>query len=151
MQKKILTFVVYGKNILALYSESHPQHGKGGWFVVTGGVEENEDYEEAVSREVMEETGLIIKEIFPLNWGSIYNWMDEVCEEHNFVSFVNSRNVTLNEEHSKYEWMDIDKFINIVKWDDDKELLEKVLKKALNKKNHFKGFTIKDYRKEKNE
>ena len=150
MQKKILTFVVHGEKILALYSEPHPNHGKGGWFVVTGGVEENEDYEEAVSREVMEETGLIVEKIFPLNWGSVYNWGDEVCEEHNFVSFVNSKDVILNEEHSKYKWLDINKFIKIIKWDDDKELLKKVLEKALNKENYFKEFTIKDYRKEKN-
>lgn len=150
MQKKILTFVVHGEKILALYSEPHPKHGEGGWFVVTGGVEENENYEEAVSREVMEETGLIVEEIFPLNWGSVYNWWDEVCEEHNFVSFVNSKDVTLNEEHSKYKWLDINKFIKIIKWDDDKELLKKVLEKALNKENYFKEFTIKDYRDETN-
>ena len=131
MQRKILTFIVHGKNILALYSEPHPQHGEGGWFVVTGSVEENEDFEEAVSREVMEETGLVVEEIFPLNWGSVYNWRDEVCEEHNFVSFVNSKKVILNEEHSKYEWLDIDKFIEIIKWGDNKELLGKVLKKSL--------------------
>ena len=82
----------------------------------------------------MEETGLAVEEIFPLNWGSVYNWRNEVCEEHNFVSFVNSKKVILNEEHSKYEWLDIDKFIEIIKWGDNKELLGKVLKKALNKK-----------------
>lgn len=151
MQKKILTFIVYGKKILALYSEPHPKHGEGGWFVVTGGINEGEDYEEAVSREVIEETGLGVNEIFPLNWGSVYTWRDEVCEEHNFISFVNSKDVILNEEHSKYEWLNIDKFIEMIKWDDDKELLKKILKKALNKESHFKKFTIKDYRKEKNE
>ena len=69
MQKKILTFIIHEKKILALYSEPHPKHGEGGWFVVTGSVEKNEDFEEAVSREVMEETGLAVEEIFPLNWG----------------------------------------------------------------------------------
>ncbi|OIO43297.1 hypothetical protein CO155_02295 [Candidatus Pacearchaeota archaeon CG_4_9_14_3_um_filter_35_19] len=151
MQKKILTFIIHEKKILALYSEPHPQHDKGGWFVVTGSVEENEDFEEAVSREVMEETGLMVEEIFSLNWGSVYNWDNKICEEHNFVSFVNSKKVTLNEEHSKYEWLDIDKFIEIIKWDDNKELLGKVLKKALNRKIHFRNFTIKDYREGKNE
>ena len=149
MQKKILTFIIHEKKILALYSEPHPKHGEGGWFVVTGSVEKNEDFEEAVSREIMEETGLAVEEIFPLNWGSVYNWRNEVCEEHNFVSFVNSKKIILNEEHSKYKWLDIDKFIEIIKWDDNKELLRKVLKKALNKKIHFKNFTLKDYRNEK--
>ncbi len=87
------------------------------------GVEENEDYEEAVSREIKEETGFAVEEIFPLNWGSIYNYRDEVCEEYNFVSFIKFDKITLNEEHSKYEWLNIDKFIEIIKWDDGKELL----------------------------
>jgi len=33
-----------------------------------------------------------------------------------------------------------------MKWNDNKELLRKVLEKALDKKTHFKKFTIKDYR-----
>ena len=151
MQRKILTFVVRNGKILALYSEHHPEHGEGGWFVVTGGVEANETREEAVAREVMEETGLITEEIMPLNWGSVYKWDGGVYEEHNFISFVDSADIVLNEEHNKFEWLDIDEFIERIKWDDDKELLKKVLEKALNKEQYFKKQEIKDYRKnEKN-
>ena len=149
MQKKILTFFVHGKKILTLYSESHPQHGEGGWFVVTGAIENNESSKDAVRREVKEETGLDVKDVFDLNWGSIYEWWNQVCEEYNFISFVNNDKVTLNEEHSKYKWLDLDKFIELIKWDDDKELLRRVLEKALYRKIHFKNFTIKDYRNEK--
>jgi len=151
MKKKILTFVVGDRGILALYSEPHPKHGEGGWFVITGSVENNETYEEAVRREVMEETGLTTKEIISLNWGSVYNWEDDVCKEHNFISFVDSADIVLNEEHSKYKWLDINKFISKIRWDDSKELLKKVLEKALNKEKHFKEFEIKDYREGKNE
>lgn len=136
---------------LALYSEPHPEHGKGGWFVVTGGVEKGETYDEAVAREILEETGLITEEIIPLNWGSIYNWGDEICEEHNFISFVNSGDILLNEEHSKYEWLNLDEFINKINWDNNKELLKQVLNKALNKEKHFNEFVLKDYRENKNE
>lgn len=149
MQKKILTFIIRNEKMLALFSEPHPKHGKGGWFVVTGGVENNETYEEAVAREVMEETGLTTKEIISLNWGSVYNWWDDVCEEHNFISFVDPGDILLNEEHSKYEWLGISEFIERIKWDDDKELLRKVLKKAFNKEKYFKEFETKDYRKDK--
>src|SRR3989338_7059576 len=37
--------------------------------------------------------------------------------------------------------------IERIKWDDDKDLLRKVLEKALNKKQYFKKQEIKDYRK----
>jgi len=146
MKKKILTFVACNKKLLALYSEPHPKHGEGGWFVITGGVENKETSEEAVIREIIEETGLIVKEVITLNWGSIYKWRDNLCEEHNFISFVKSGEITLNEEHSKYKWLDVNKFIELIKWDDDKELLRIVLEKALNKEKHFKELTIKDYR-----
>ncbi len=152
MQKKILTFVVYEKKILALYSEPHPEHGEGGWFVVTGAIEGGEVPEDAVKREVKEETGLLVKEILALNWGSIYNWRGNICKEYNFVSFVEQpREIILNEEHSKYRWLDLDNFIKIIKWGDDKKLLKKVLEKALNKEKYFKKFIVKDYRNEKNE
>ncbi len=149
MKKKILAFVVCRGKVLALYNKSHPEHGEGGWFVVTGGLEDNESYEEAVKREIKEETNLEVAEIFPLNWGSIYSWKGDVCEEHNFVSFVKEGEIILNEEHLMYKWFDIDNFIEIIRWEDNKELLKKVLEKALNKKKYFKKFTIKDYRKKK--
>ncbi len=150
MKRKILSFVVNDGKFLALYSEPHKEYGEGGWFVVTGGVEENESYEDAVVREILEETGLDTEEIISLNWGSVYEWWDELCEEHNFITFVKPGKITLNEEHSKYEWLNIDEFIERIKWDDDKKLLKVVLEKALNKEKHFDEITFKDYRR-KNE
>ncbi len=64
-----------------------------------------------MAREIFEETGLDTEEITPLNLGSIYNWEDEVYEEHNFITFVKHGNIVLNEEHSKHKWLDIDNFI----------------------------------------
>ncbi len=145
MQKKILSFIAMDNKLLTLYSESHPEHGKGGWFVITGEVEGNETHEEAAIREILEETGLNIEEIIPLNWGSIYNWGGDVCEEHNFITFVKPGEIILNEEHSKYEWLEIDDFIEKIKWGGDKELLRKVLQKAINKEKYFKKFEFKDY------
>jgi len=146
MKKKILTFIVCNEKILALYSEPHPEHGDGGWFVVTGGVEDGESYEEAVAREVLEETGLVAKKNIFLNWGSIYNWGGEVCEEHNFISFIENGEIVLNEEHSRYEWLSIEDFIERIKWGDDKELLKKVLIKAMDRKRYFEKLELKDYR-----
>lgn len=150
MKRKILTFVVCKEKFLALYSEPHKEHGEGGWFVVTGGVENNETHEEAAIREILEETGLGIEEIISLNWGSVYEWWDEICEEQNFISFVKPGKVILNEEHSRYDWLDIEEFIERIKWDDDKKLLKVVLEKALNKEKHFDEVTFKDHRR-KNE
>lgn len=147
MMEKILTFVVSDKKFLALRNNPHPKHGGDFWFVVTGGVKENETHEEAVAREILEETGLIAEEIIPLNWGSIYEWRGEECKEYNFISFVKPGNVSLNEEHIEYKWLNLGDFIERIKWDDNKNLLRNILIKALNKEQYFKKQEIKDYRK----
>ena len=142
--EKILTFVTDGENFLALYSPPHPHH-KDGWFTITGGVEAEETYEKAVARELNEETGLMVKHILFLNWGSIYEW-EGTCEEYNYLSIVNPGEIILNEEHSTYEWLPLDEFVERIEWDDDKELLKTVLRKALQNQTHFTTLRLDDYR-----
>ena len=144
--KKILALIYNGEKFLALHSKPHPEHGNGGWFVVTGAIENEETPEEAVKREVKEETNLDVEEVFGLNWGSIYKWWDEVCEEDNFIALVNSEDIKLNEEHDKFEWLNLEKFIEKINWDDDKKILKEVLEKAIKKEKRFKEKEIKDYR-----
>lgn len=146
MKRKILSFITDGKKFLALRNHPHPEHGGDFWFVVTGGVEEGESSKEAVAREIKEETGLNFEKIFPLNWGSVYSWKNEVCEEINFLTFVKKREIVLNEEHIESEWLNMDDFIKRINWEDDKKLLKSVLKKAIKSELYFKEKTIKDYR-----
>jgi dihydroneopterin triphosphate diphosphatase len=147
MKKKILSFIVKNKQFLALYSEPHPKHGKGGWFTVTGSLEKDENYEDAIKREVLEETGLVVKKIISLNQGSKYKWQNELCLEFNYLSFVNSGDITLNEEHSNFKWLSLNEFVDKIKWDGDKEILKLVLKKALKNDLYFKKKEIKNYTK----
>lgn len=144
MKKKILSFVVFEGEFLALRNNPHPDHGGDFWFVVTGGVG-NETLLNAVRREVFEETGLTVEDVFSLNCGSIYEWNSELYEEMNFVSFVNSKNVILNEENIEFKWLKLNEFIKLIRWEDDKSLLKNVLKKALNKDVYFDKRFIKNY------
>jgi|TARA_B100001964_G_C13948625_1_gene472265 8-oxo-dGTP pyrophosphatase MutT (NUDIX family) len=147
MQKKILSFICRDNKFLALRNSPYKEHGGDFWFVVTGGVNEGESYNEAVKREIKEETNLDIKETLNLNWGSVYNWGEDTCEELNFISFAEQEEISLNEEHVEFQWLDLNDFVKRIKWDDNKEILKKVLEKALDKKLYFKGLEIKDYRK----
>ncbi len=147
MKQKILSFIFSEGKFLALYSKPHPEHGSGGWFVLTGSVEKNETREQAVRREIKEETNLDVLELSFLNWGSIYNWGMDACEEQNFFSLVKHGKIILNEEHSEFKWLELDEFIKLIKWDDDKKILKKVLKNAIKKKKFFKELNIIDYRK----
>lgn len=140
MKQKILAFIYNKKNkkFLLLDMTKHPDHApNGGRFTVTGGIEEKESPEKAVEREVREETGLDAEEIFPLNWGAVYNWAGEEFKEMNFIVFVKSKKVILNEENSKYEWLGLERFIKNIDWNDNKELLKKVLDKAIKKEVYF--------------
>jgi len=148
MNKKILAFVFDGEKFLLLRNNSKdPAHGGDYWFTVTGSIEANESIKDAVIREVKEETDLEVTEILDLKWNSIYSWGGENHLEKNFLTFVKKERVILNEEHIEAEWLKLEEFVAKIDWSLDKEELKKVLKKALNKKTHFKKEKIDDFRK----
>ena len=148
MDKKILAFVYDGKKFLILRNNPKDSaHGGDYWFTVTGSVEADESLEDAVKREVEEETNLNISEIFDLKWGSIYSWGGEDHSENNFLAFVKKGKVILNEEHIDFEWLGLDDFVGKINWSLDKEELKKVLEKALRKELFFNKEKIDDFRK----
>jgi len=148
MNKKILAFVYDGEKFLLLRNDSKdPAHGGDYWFTVTGSVEAKESIEEAVKREVKEETNLDISEVFSLKWGLVYSWGGEDQSEDNFLAFVKKDKVVLNEEHVDFEWLNLEEFVKKINWDLDKEELRKVLQKAIKKELFFKKEKIDDFRK----
>ena len=140
MKNKILVFIYNPKTdrFLLLNTANHYDRSPiGGKFTVTGETEKEESLEKAVERELKEETGLIPQEILSLNWGSVYNWKDEEFKEMNFIVFVDSKKVILNEKHSRYKWLELSEFIKSIDWNDDKKLLKKVLENAIKKEIYF--------------
>lgn len=148
MKNKILAFLIRDNKFLALRNNpADPKHGGDYWFTVTGSVEAGESSEDAVKREIKEETNLETLELFNLNWGSIYSWGGEDKSEDNFLAFVKGGKITLNKEHVGYEWLNLEEFISKIKWDLNKEEIKKVLKKALKKELYFNKKKIDDFRK----
>ena len=129
--EKILTFIVKDKKLLLLLgSDKDPQFHKSFWYVVTGGCEkEDNSLEDAVKREVLEETGLTLTKIVDLYWTFEYESLGKHCIEHAFISFTDNDNVVLNEESIDYKWCDLDEFVNLIEWYGDKqELRNKLIK-----------------------
>lgn len=138
---KILTFVVneYKEILLLKGSENDPQFRKSFWYVVTGGCEEcDSTKEETVKREVKEETGLITNNNIYLNWILEYESLGIQCREYVYISFTNKKTLILNEESINYKWCNLNEFIEKINWFGDKEILEKVLRLAIEKQKYFK-------------
>ena len=133
--KKILTFIVNKNNKLLLLHNNpeDPIHGGDIWYTVTGGVEEyDKSLEDAVKREVKEETSLDVTFTKYLNIN--YNYVNRrniECNEYIFISKVDDGNIILNEESIGYKWLDINDYFNEIYWYYDKKELKKILDKAL--------------------
>ncbi|WP_109314920.1 NUDIX hydrolase [Pseudovibrio ascidiaceicola] len=99
----------------------------GAWCQVAGKVEPNETGWEAALREVKEETGLVLTEL----------WSADLCEEFYvpekniiqklpvFVSFVSSDTpITINEEHDAYQWFSFDDAMELFSFPGQRRVLE---------------------------
>ena len=124
VKKKILALVYRKKNnileFLALKNNPDPIHGGGFYYAVTGGVEVGEELEDAVKREIKEETG--IKKILNIrNSGKIYKYNhpgegDYLCKEYCYLVEVDDEVHHLNEEHVGYKWLKKNDLIDTLYW-----------------------------------
>ena len=135
--QKILTFIVKDDKFLLLKgSDEDPQFHESFWYVVTGSVEkEDKCLEDTVRRELKEETNLDLIKISKLPLIFEYESLGKTCVEHAFISYVKEDNIILNEESIDYKWCDIDEFIKLIKWYDNKDKLYKILNENIDNKN----------------
>lgn len=147
---KIFSFIVNNKTnklLLLLGSPEDPQYHKSFWYVVTGGKEDTDkNLEQTVAREIKEETNLDVVDSLYLNWIFKYKSLGNICTEYVYISFVDvDSNIVLNEESIDYKWCDIDEFIELIEWSDDKEFLRNVVKVAVNKEVYIKEERVDKY------
>ncbi len=135
--EKILTFIVNKNKLLLLKgSDKDPQFHESFWYTVTGSAEKiDNSLEDAVKREVKEETNLEITRTDKIPLIFEYESLGKNCVEHGFISYVAKDRVILNKENIDYKWCNIDEFIQLIKWYDDKEKLLKILMNNINKRN----------------
>lgn len=131
--EKILTFIINNNKLLLLLgSDKDPQFHKSFWYVVTGACEEiDTSLQDTVIREVKEETNLELTKIVDLNWTLNYESLGKNCIEHVFVSYAKDNKVILNEESIDYKWCNIDEFVELINWYEDKSKLKEIIKKYI--------------------
>ncbi len=132
---KILSFIINKNNnklLLLKGSDKDPQFHESFWYVVTGGCEdEDKDFLDTVKREVLEETGLNVKEIIDLEWVFEYESLGNHCIEYAYISYVDSEKVILNEESIDYIWCNLDEFVDKIHWFGERKELEEKLSKYM--------------------
>jgi 8-oxo-dGTP pyrophosphatase MutT (NUDIX family) len=107
---------------------------KGGfWQPVTGEIESGETENEAVKREIKEETGInnVLRII-----ENVHCFILEGTGKEEFVfgaEITNNENINLDEnvyqEHDEYRWGDFDETLSLLKWPGNKEGLKKLREK----------------------
>jgi len=92
--------------------------------LIGGKVEEGESIYEGAKREIEEETGIEIEELFYIG-KKIVSWGEDPFECHTFIAFSDIKPI-LNPEHSEYKYIKCPK--EIVGY--SKEEIEELFKKA---------------------
>jgi len=106
-----------------------------GWEFPKGGIKFLELKKQTVKREIKEETNLKIISIKKFNIKGKYLYQKKLKDRPNFVGQkyylyvvkVKNGEIKFDKiEHSNYEWMDFNKAIKILTWDNQKQCLKKV-------------------------
>ena len=132
---KILA-IIYSDKKKFLLLKTNPKTMKiDSWYVVTGGVKEDESFEDAVRREVEEETKLQILKIIPTRVSFDYAWprgSKVIKHEKAFLVQVRHAEPIITAwEHLVYKWLSKEDFTDqIYWWDENKTKLKGLIKLA---------------------
>jgi len=133
--RKCITAVIYDKMDKPYFLILKRKLRWNGWEFVKGGLEQGETEEDALKREILEETGLqkfkIIKKIEDIKKEFI--GVNNKLNIHSIYLIEASMNIPIHlpngrdAEHSTYLWAESDSAMSKLTWDNDKEILRKVL------------------------
>lgn len=130
--------IIYSEKSQFLLLKTNPKTMKvDHWFVVTGSLKEDETFEEAVKREVEEETNLFIQNIIKTNLEFNYEWPKNSGKiKHEKVFLVQVKQTIprlIRWEHLDFKWVNRPEFIREIYWEsknksDLKLILNKISK-----------------------
>ena len=106
------------------------KYPSGHWDFVKGNIEEGEEEEETVKRELFEETGINNLEIHQgFNEKAEYNYYKKNNKVHKIVSYylaeTNQKQVKLSFEHLDHKWSNYEDTIKLITFGNSKEILKK--------------------------
>ena len=96
--------------ILVLKRSNKDDHKPGVWETVGGGMDKEESPQEALVREIAEETGLVVSIDSPFNVFTFKKDTGEFKVGITFLCEYVSGEVKLSDEHSEYRWIEPGEF-----------------------------------------
>lgn len=96
--------------ILVLKRSNKDDHKPGVWETVGGGMDKEESPQEALIREISEETGLLVNVGSPFNIFTFKKDTGEFKVGMTFLCEYVGGEVTLSDEHTEYRWIDPKEF-----------------------------------------
>ena len=106
------------------------KYPSGHWDFVKGNIEEGEEEEETVKRELFEETGINNLEIHQgFNEKAEYNYYKKNNKVHKIVSYylaeTNQKQVKLSFEHLDHKWSNYEDSMKLITFENSREVLKK--------------------------
>ena len=99
--------------MLVLKRSAKDDHKPSVWETVGGGMDREETPQEALMREIQEETGLAVRVDMPFNVFSFKKDTGEFKVGITFLCEYLSGEVVLSDEHSEYRWIDPKEFADL--------------------------------------
>ena len=122
-----------GKYLMLFRNKKENDINEGKYIGIGGHIEPNETKEQAVIREVKEETGLDVLEYE--YFGKVF-FKDDDFEENMFLFTISKFSGELIEcNEGELHWIEKDKILDVPHWEGDKYFLEKI-------KNNERGFEM---------
>ena len=125
LQKVVVFHPSEPGKFLVLKRAMHHKYRPGDWDLPGGNVVYGEDALESIHREVLEETGLEIRNITP-----IQVFTNPTFEENIYLLVINyqasatSADIRLSEEHTEFKWVTVEEFVGMT----DAEFLKEIVK-----------------------
>ena len=134
-QVEIIVYKIVNNEPIFLLLKRIPERG-GFWQPITGGAHETENLASAAKRELFEETQIkdYINFLSDVHYFEFDSDGEGILKEYVYAAEVdNSIDAKLSYEHSEKKWCTINKVIDLLKYDTNKEAFKKLYKKLMAK------------------
>lgn len=104
----VKAFIVHNNQLLVIKRRPHDVHKPGEWDIPGGRLEIGEDPRTGVQREAMEEVGLPVEPIMPVDIHHFTRDDGQLITMIIFICKPESTAIMLSEEHVESQWLPID-------------------------------------------